>query len=128
LFRKEDDEDEFDRFNAGDGFDDWIDDDTNEFGVQERKAAEKEARQYRMPSEFGGDSFVSKGKRKAECESSTRLRFPANELTDVYLQRTDQQVSRKDKPLSNPERLRVEKRNVISVRPASVCLLVWTLL
>ncbi|GAA6007939.1 hypothetical protein JCM11491_006549 [Sporobolomyces phaffii] len=71
LFRKDDDdEDEFDKFNAGDGFDDWIDDDTNEFGVQERKAEEAE-RRFRMPSEFGGDTYVSKGKRKAEGYGSS---------------------------------------------------------
>ncbi|GAA5978941.1 hypothetical protein JCM5350_004184 [Sporobolomyces pararoseus] len=76
LFRKDDEEeDEYDRFNAGDGFDDWIDDDTNEFGVAERKAEEEE-RRMRMPSEFefaGVDSFVSKGKRKADPLTSSSL-------------------------------------------------------
>jgi hypothetical protein len=70
LFRKDgdEDEDEFDKYNAGDGFDDWIDDDTNEFGVAERKAEEEE-RRVRMPSEFEADNhFSSKGKRKADRE------------------------------------------------------------
>lgn len=72
LFRKEDDEDEFDRFNAGDGFDDWLDDDTNEFGVAERKAAEEEDRQLRMSSAYGDDIFAPRGKRKADCELGSR--------------------------------------------------------
>lgn len=72
LFRKDqdEDEDEFDRLNTADGFDDWIDDDTNEFGTNQRKEAEEEDRGMRMPSEFGGEKdFVSKGKRKASCKS-----------------------------------------------------------
>ena len=64
LFRKEDDEDEFDRFNAGDG--------TNEFGVAERKAAEEENRQLRMSSAYGDDIFAPRGKRKADCELGSR--------------------------------------------------------
>ncbi|GAA5895023.1 chromatin-binding protein CTF4 [Sporobolomyces salmoneus] len=81
LFRKpndDEDEDEFDRFNAGgNGFDDWIDDDTNEFGVAERKSEEQEARRFRMPSEFeSGGSFGSKGKRKADPFASSSSLVP----------------------------------------------------
>ncbi|GAA5924389.1 chromatin-binding protein CTF4 [Sporobolomyces koalae] len=68
LFRKDQDEDEFDRFNTADGFDDWIDDDTNEFGVADRREAEENSR-FRMPSEFEGDVFASKGKRRTDAYS-----------------------------------------------------------
>lgn len=71
MFRKDqdEDEDEFDRLNTADGFDDWIDDDTNEFGTNARKEAAEEDRGMRMPSEFGGErEFASfKGKKKASC-------------------------------------------------------------
>lgn len=73
LFRRDVDEDEFDRAN-GDGLDDWIDDDTNEFGMNENEKDREE--RYRMPSIFADDhggGFASKGKRKADRTSIALL-------------------------------------------------------
>ncbi|GAA6064056.1 hypothetical protein JCM10212_006792 [Sporobolomyces blumeae] len=76
LFRKADDEeeDEFDRFN-GDGMGDWIDDDLNEFGMDDQRDPLDED-VFENPDQFTngrGDVFATKGKQKAEPYTSSTL-------------------------------------------------------